>query len=110
RAENRNRHARSCLLAFGVGTLGMAVFTAVLLGIVPAAWGWFSVKLGTYVFLLPIYVTVCHRMLPFFTRNILMRAGSGYEMVRPGWSLPVIWALLLLHFVLEWRNLLAWRA
>src|SRR5699024_10566759 len=70
---------------------------------------WFSVKLGTYVFLLPIYVTVCHRMLPFFTRNILMRAGSGYEMVRPGWSLPVIWALLLLHFVLEWRNLLAWR-
>lgn len=110
RAENRNRHGWSCLLAFGVGTLGLAVFTAVLLGIVPAAWGWFSVKLGTYVFLLPIYVTVCHRMLPFFTRNILMRAGSGYEMVRPGWSLPVIWALLLLHFVLEWRNLLAWRA
>ncbi len=109
RAENRNKHGWSCLAAFTVGTLGLAAWVAVLTGLLPARWGWFSVKLGTYLFLLPIYVTVCHRMLPFFTRNILLRQGAGYEMYRPGWTLPVVWALLVLHFLLEWRGLLAWR-
>ncbi|HET6587109.1 MAG TPA: NnrS family protein [Oleiagrimonas sp.] len=109
KAQDRNRHGWSALAAFCAGTLGLLVWVAWLFGALPASAGWFAVKLGTYVFLLPVYVTVCHRMLPFFTRNIVMRAGGAYEMWRPQWSLPVVWALLVLHFVLEWQNLLAWR-
>lgn len=109
RAENRNKHGWSALAAFCVGTLGLAVFVAWWFGGLPATWGWFAVKLGTYCFLLPIYVTVCHRMLPFFTRNIIQRGGGEYAMWRPNWSLPVIWLLLVTHFVLEWQGLLAWR-
>lgn len=107
RAHNRNRHGWSCLTAFVIGTLGLATFIGWLFGWLPHTAGSFAVKLGTYLFLLPIYVTVCHRMLPFFTRNIV---GGDYRLIRPDWSLPVIWALLLLHFVLEWQGLTAWRA
>ncbi|HEX7341197.1 MAG TPA: NnrS family protein [Rhodanobacteraceae bacterium] len=109
-ARNPNKHGRSALLAFGVGTLGLAAFTVWLLFGTSTAWATFAVKLGTYCFLLPIYFTVCHRMLPFFTRNILQKAGGDYAMWRPEWSLPVVWLLLVAHFALEWRGLLAWRA
>src|SRR5699024_11176314 len=109
KAHNRNKHGWSTLAAFGVGTLGLIVWLAWLFGALPATWGWFPVKLGTYVFLLPVYFTVCHRMLPFFTRNIVMQAGGSYDMWRPNWSLPVVWALLIVHFVLEWQGLLSWR-
>ncbi len=108
-SQKRNKHGWSALAAFSVGTLGLIAWLAWLLGGADATWGWFAVKAGTYVFLLPIFFTVCHRMLPFFTRNIIIQAGGEYTMVRPNWSLPVVWALLVLHFVLEWQGLLAWR-
>lgn len=109
RAENRNQHGWSALVAFTLGTLLLALWLAWLLGWVPASGAALAVKAGTCLFLLPIYMTVCHRMLPFFTRNNLVRAGHDYTMWRPTWSLPVIWVLLALHVVLEWRGLVAWR-
>lgn len=118
KAANRNGHAWSSLAAFGMGTLGLAAFLAYLLG-APAQWGLASIKLGTFGFLLPMYFTVCHRMLPFFTKSKLdsfvgARVGgpgqrpTGYVMVRPAWSLPVAWALLLTRVVLDWRGQLQW--
>ena len=101
RAEKRNKHGWSTLSAFCVGALGLLVFVSWLLGLGSTRWAWFAVKLGTYAFLLPIYVTVCHRMLPFFTRNIV---GHDYVMWRPNWSLPVIWVLLLGHFYYDWQT------
>ncbi|HET7268970.1 MAG TPA: NnrS family protein [Oleiagrimonas sp.] len=106
RSQARNKHGYSCLAAFCCGTLALALFLAWLLGAVSATWALLAIHAGTYVFLLPMYFTVCHRMLPFFTRNIV---GSGYTMVRPAWVLPAAWVLLLAHLVLEWRGLLAWR-
>lgn len=106
RARARNKHGYSCLAAFCCGTLGLAMFVAWLLGGASAAWALLAIKLGTYAFLLPMYFTVCHRMLPFFTRNIV---GGDYVMVRPAWSLPLAWGLLLVHLWLEWRGLLTWR-
>jgi uncharacterized protein involved in response to NO len=104
-ATDRNRHGWSCLAAFGMGTLGLVLFLAWLL--VPGAspdLAWLAVKLGTFGFLLPMYFTVCHRMLPFFSKNMV----AGYDMWRPDWSLPVTWALLLAHVFLDWRGLAAW--
>jgi uncharacterized protein involved in response to NO len=104
-ATDRNQHGWSCLAAFGVGTLGLASCLAWLLvpGL-PSTLGWLAVKLGTFGFLLPVYFTVCHRMLPFFSKNVV----AGYAMWRPAWSLPVAWALLLAHVLLELTSLARW--
>jgi uncharacterized protein involved in response to NO len=105
-AAERNRHGWSCFAAFSCGTLGLVLFLAWLLFGAPAAWADFAVKLGTFGFLLPVYFTVCHRMLPFFSNNIAK--GRGYVMRRPAWSLPVAWVLLLAHLLLDWSGQLRW--
>jgi uncharacterized protein involved in response to NO len=99
----RKSHARSCLAALSLGSLGLAVFLAYLFG-APADCALLAIKLGTYGLLLPIYFTVMHRMLPFFSGNMV----AGYKVVRPDWSLPVVWVLLLAHLLLEWRGALGW--
>ena len=62
----RKGHARSCLAALSLGTLGLAIFLAYLFG-APAECALLAVRIGTFGLLLPIYFTVMHRMLPFFT-------------------------------------------
>jgi uncharacterized protein involved in response to NO len=107
RSANRNQHGWSCLAAFSVGTLALALFVTWLFAGISGGWALLAVKVGTYGFLLPVYFTVCHRMLPFFTRNIVKQ---DYVMVRPAWSLPLVWALLIAHLLLEWQGRVAWRA
>jgi uncharacterized protein involved in response to NO len=103
-ATQRNRHGWSCLAAFVCGTFGLFAFLAWLLFGAAVGWASFAVELGTFGFLLPIYFTVCHRMLPFFSKNMV----AGYVMRRPDWSLPVVWALLLAHLFLDWSGQLRW--
>ncbi|SFK46010.1 NnrS family protein [Rhodanobacter glycinis] len=105
-ATERNKHGWSCFAAFCCGTLGLLLFLGWLLLGAPTSCAELAVKLGTFGFLLPVYFTVCHRMLPFFSNNIAK--GRGYVMRRPGWSLPVVWALLLVHLLLDWRGQLRW--
>jgi uncharacterized protein involved in response to NO len=102
-ASDRISHAKSCLAALSLGAFGLAIFLAYLFG-APAECALLAIKLGTYGLLLPVYFTVTHRMLPFFSGN----AVQGYKVVRPRWSLPVVWLLLLTHLVLEWRGVLGW--
>jgi uncharacterized protein involved in response to NO len=105
-ATERNKHGWSCFAAFCCGTLGLLLFLGWLLLGAPTSCAELAVKLGTFGFLLPVYFTVCHRMLPFFSNNIAK--GRGYVMRRPGWSLPVVWVLLLVHLLLDWRGQLRW--
>lgn len=42
-------------------------------------------------FVLPVFLTVAHRMVPFFAGS----AVKGYKLWRPGWLLVALWALLL---------------
>ena len=99
----RKGHARSCLAALCLGTLGLAIFLAYLFG-APAECALLAIKLGTFGLLLPIYFSVMHRMLPFFTGNMV----KGYDVIRPDWSMPVVWVLLLAHLLLDWRGVLDW--
>ena len=99
----RKGHARSCLAALCFGLLGLAIFLAFLFG-APADCALLAVRIGTFGLLLPIYFTVMHRMLPFFTGNVV----KGYPVVRPDWSMPVVWVLLLAHLLLSWRGLPGW--
>lgn len=102
-SHERNDHARSCLLALGLGTLGLVVFLVYLFGGPPAC-ATLAIKLGTFGLLLPIFFSVVHRMLPFFSGNV----ARGYVVIRPRWSLPLVWLLLLAHLLLDWRGALGW--
>jgi len=99
----RKGHARSCLAALCLGTLGLAIFLAYLFG-APADCALLAIHIGTFGLLLPIYFSVMHRMLPFFTGNMV----KNYAVIRPGWSMPVVWVLLLAHLLLAWRGILGW--
>ncbi|AND70245.1 hypothetical protein ATSB10_27910 [Dyella thiooxydans] len=103
-AAARNAHAWSCLAGLSTGTLGLALGLAVLGG-APAWLMPLAIRLGVFGFLLPVYFSVCHRMIPFFSANVV----PGYRMLRPRWSLPVAWMLLLAHIALETVGATAWR-
>lgn len=102
-SKDRDDHARSCLLALCLGSLGLLAFVVYLCG-GPATCATLAIKLGTFGLLLPIFFTVTHRMLPFFSGNVV----AGYRVVHPRWSLPVVWLLLLAHLLMDWRGMLAW--
>lgn len=96
-------HARSCLAAMVLGLTGVLCFGGFLLGGSPW-WVLVAVKLGTFGLLLPVYLTVAHRMFPFFAAN----AVPGYVAWRPMWVLAAAWLLALVHLVLELLHAYAW--
>jgi len=54
-----------------------------------------SILLGTHGLTAAIFVTVCHRMIPFFAGNVV----AGYVSWRPYWLLGLFWPLLLADIV-----------
>jgi uncharacterized protein involved in response to NO len=99
-----DRHALSCYLALLLGACGLAAFGAFVLG-APWQFAFVAIELGTFGLLLPIFFTVGHRMIPFFSASIV---GAGYRVFKPAWSLPLLWALLLVHQGLELSHAYAW--
>ena len=93
----RDRHAQVSFGALLLGAAGLAAFAAFALG---APWycAFAAIKIGTFGLLLPVYLCVCHRMIPFFSANIV---GKDYRTFKPAWSLLLLVALSLLHLGLE---------
>lgn len=54
-----------------------------------------AVLVGTFAFLVPVFVTVAHRMVPFFAGNIV----ADYQRWKPFWVLAAFWIVLLAHLV-----------
>ncbi len=52
---------------------------------------------GIWLLLLPVFFSVSHRMIPFFSANVI----PDYKVVRPGWVLALIPGFALLHGILE---------
>ncbi|RYZ71108.1 MAG: NnrS family protein [Lysobacteraceae bacterium] len=103
REQGRTWHARSCFAALLLGYAGLLAFAAFLLG-APPLWVFASIKLGTFGLLLPVYLTVAHRMFPFFAASVV----PGYKPWRPLWLLGVFWPLCLAHLLLELFHAYAW--
>src|SRR5690606_7516880 len=101
--RGRTWHARSCLAAMLLGLAGVLCFGAFLMTGSPW-WVFFAIKLGTFGLLLPVYLTVAHRMFPFFAGN----AVPGYVAWRPMWVLAAVWVLAMAHLVLELLHAYAW--
>ena len=53
--------------------------------------------MGVWCFLVPVFATVCHRMIPFFTAGVLPHVGA----FRPWWVLSVMVGAALAHAALS---------
>jgi len=87
-----------------LGGTGMAVFGLGVLQNDPR-WVQASLTLGLWGFVLPVLITVAHRMLPFFSSTVL----KPYTVVQPMWVLPALPLLFAGHVASELLGLWAWR-
>lgn len=97
------RHARVTSAALFMGWLGMAAYLLWLVTESSAVLD-FARHAGIWFFLLPIVLTVSHRMIPFFSSRVL----DNYEMVRPYWMLGLMLACMVAHGCLQWLELTAY--
>jgi uncharacterized protein involved in response to NO len=105
RNGGKDRHALSCYVALVLGACGLAAFGAFALG-APWQLAFVAIRLGSFGLLLPTFFTVCHRMVPFFSKSATRAAD--YRTFKPAWSLPAMWALLLLHLALDLTHRQDW--
>lgn len=86
--------------------LGAAAVGAFLVFAVGGGTTWLrlSMALALWGFLLPVFLAVTHRMLPFFTATVL----RGYVLHRPAWALRALLGLSLAHGTMTFLQLGAW--
>lgn len=97
------RHATVIAAACAAGTLAMvAAAAALLLGREDVARA--ALQLGLWGFVGVVYVTVAHRMIPFFTASALPLLDAW----RPMWLLWTFVALFALQVPLAWAELWWW--
>jgi uncharacterized protein involved in response to NO len=99
RDRGQTWHATSCVFALAFGLLGLVLY-CIFLHRFDARVMFVSMKIGGLALLLPVYFTVCHRMVPFFTSCVV----RPYTAIRPVWTLAAIWGLVLVHLWLELRH------
>ena len=87
-------HAASALSALALGLLALLCAIGFVITIDPRWLRW-SNLLAINGFLLPVFLTVAHRMVPFFARMVV----TDYQPWRPDWLLTAIWALLGLRLL-----------
>lgn len=86
----------AALFAGGLLMVAVAVGGAASYGLVR--------PIGIWGFLLPVFVTVCHRMIPFFTASSL----PGFRPYRPTHLLVAMLAPAPVHLVLELAGMSRW--
>ncbi len=94
--HNDKRHPVVTTLALIMGWLGMAAYLIWLASDNAFALS-FSRHAGIWWFMLPILLTVSHKMIPFFSSRVL----DNYTLVRPYWALYFMLACAVLHGMLE---------
>ncbi|MBZ0072811.1 MAG: NnrS family protein [Gammaproteobacteria bacterium] len=87
-----------------LGGTGMVVFGLGVLWNDPH-WVQGALTLGQWGFVLPVLLTVAHRMLPFFSSTVL----KPYTVVQPMWVLAALPLLFAAHVASEQLGLWGWR-
>jgi uncharacterized protein involved in response to NO len=95
-------HARLILLFFGFGWLAHFGF-AIGLVQTSAVWVHSAEMLSIWLFIAPVYVTVAHRLIPFFTAGVIPLLDAW----RPLWLLAAFIGIVILHGLLPVLGLLA---
>jgi uncharacterized protein involved in response to NO len=81
---------RFVVALLAAGWIGAATLFAALA--FDAGWAWDIGKRGVWFFLLPLFFSISHRMVPFFSSGVL----PGYVVWRPRW---VLWFVVTGSFV-----------
>lgn len=87
RSPDDRLHVGAVAAAHSAGALGLAVFAWLTAG-GPVWLGPVAVALGLWAYLLPMFLTVLHRMLPFFSQSVI----PNFRPQRPLWALVVLLA------------------
>lgn len=104
RARSTQReHIVSIATAAWLGATGICAF-AVFAAAGGLLWAQLGISLAVWGFLLPVFLTVAHRMLPFFTSS----AVPGYVAQRPAWALRALLGLSLAHGALSFLEQPQW--
>ena len=101
--DGDHRHARLIWGALAAGWTAMLLWLAFFIS-GQAIYAQIAIAIGVWWFLLPVYMVVAHRMIPFFSSNVV----DGYVMVRPYWALGAIVAASCVHGVLAAVGLPEW--
>jgi uncharacterized protein involved in response to NO len=96
-------HAVVASLALLLGAIALAGFGAGLY-VASDLVLHFAVRSALWGFLFPVFFTVCHRMIPFFSQNVI----QGYVAWRPRWMLVAVVALAWLRLLLGTLGALGW--
>ena len=96
REKQTTWHAVSCATALAFGAIGL-LLVLVYLYTGNARLMFAAIKFGGFGLLLPMYVTVAHRMFPFFAGNVV----PGYQPWRSLRWLAMFWALAIVHLGIE---------
>ena len=105
RARARVSHAYGVIAGLAAGLAGMLLFAPALLHGDYSAWPLVR-GFGLWGFLLVVYFTVSHRMIPFFSSRVV----PGYSTWRPDWILHAFVLLGMARAVLEIAPGLGWLA
>ncbi len=95
-APQDKRHSWIAWGALALGWLGNALFLAWLLGDNPDLLAW-AQALAIWACLVPVFLAVCHRMVPWFTSRIV----TNYVLIRPYGPLYAMVAAAVAHGLLE---------
>lgn len=104
RARARDWHVCSTYLSLSIGLFGVLAFGFGLHGGRPD-WQYLAIRIAAFGLLMPVYVTVAHRVFPFFAGN----AVPGYRPYRPDWALRAMWFGIAAHLAIELVGFPAWR-
>lgn len=83
-------HALVTFSALTAGCIGLGAWLPAIIA-QDAAWARFATQVGLWWFLLPVFFTVCHRMVPFFSSNVI----KPYVVVRPRWAFAIVAASVI---------------
>jgi uncharacterized protein involved in response to NO len=101
--RQNKRHPQLIFIALSLGWCGLVAYLVWLLG-GNTAWLRFSIQGGLWLFLLPVFASVAHRMIPFFTTSAL----PHNPIPSPHWAW---WAILTAsagHDLLQLNDAPAW--
>jgi len=96
-------YERILLSALSAGAIGIMSFTWFIYS---DQWQYIALSFnaGIWLFLLPILFSVSHRMLPFFSSNVI----DNYSLFQPRFTLWIFITGCSLHFFLEQKHLSQW--
>lgn len=102
-SDIERRHLLLLCSALTLGVAGLAVFAVFAAGL-GVELGPLAIALGLWGFVLPVFMIVTHRMLPFFTSSAI----RGFVPQRPFWALATLLAACVVHGALSIADAARW--